>query len=138
MVDAVIAITSDLPKEETMQDVQDKIRANPKFQKLVAMRNSYALLMTILMIVVYFGYILLIAFNKSWLATKLVAGTPQSITNEAGEVVTQIVGASATSYGIPLGVGVILFTIILTNIYVRRANTEFDTLNAEVIKEAQQ
>ena len=41
-----------------------------------------------------------------------------------------------SAIGIPLGVGVIIFTIILTNIYVRRANTEFDELNAEIIKEA--
>lgn len=123
-----------------MQDINDKIRANPKFHKLVGMRNSYSVLMTVLMIVVYFGYILLIAFNKEWLATKIVPAVTQVTTNpETGEAVTAIISAgSATSYGIPLGVAVILFTIILTNIYVRRANTEFDALNAEIIKEAQQ
>ena len=122
-----------------MQEVHDKIRANPKFAKLVSTRNSYSLIMTILMIVVYFVYILLIAFNKEWLATKLVPAVTQVATNEAGEAVTTVISAgSATSYGIPLGIGVILFTIILTNIYVRRANSEFDALNAEIVKEAQQ
>jgi uncharacterized membrane protein (DUF485 family) len=122
-----------------MQDINDKIRANPKFQKLVSTRNSYAIVMSLLMIVTYFGYILLIAFNKEWLATKLVPAVTQVATNEAGEVITTVISAgTATSYGIPLGVGVILFTILLTNIYVRRANTEFDTMNAEIIKEAQQ
>jgi uncharacterized membrane protein (DUF485 family) len=43
-----------------------------------------------------------------------------------------------TSIGIPMGIGVIVITIILTNIYVRRANSEFDDLNAEIIKEANQ
>jgi len=122
-----------------MQDINDKIRANPKFQKLVSTRNSYAFVMSALMIVAYFGYILLIAFNKEWLATKLVPAVTQVTTNEAGEAITTVISAgTATSYGIPLGIGVILFTILLTNIYVRRANTEFDTLNAEIIKEAQQ
>jgi len=123
-----------------MQDVYDKIRANPKFQQLVSMRNSYSLFMTVLMIVAYFGYILLIAFNKEWLSQKLVPAVKQVTTNpETGEQITNIISAgTATSYGIPLGVGVILFTILLTNIYVRRANNEFDTINAEVIKEAQQ
>jgi len=90
--------------------------------------------------VVYFGYILLIAFNKEWLATKLVPAVTQITNNpETGEAITTVISAgTATSYGIPLGVGVILFTILLTNIYVRRANTEFDALNAEIIKEAQQ
>jgi uncharacterized membrane protein (DUF485 family) len=41
-----------------------------------------------------------------------------------------------TSIGIPLGVGVIIFTIVITNVYVRRANTEFDDMNAEIIREA--
>jgi uncharacterized membrane protein (DUF485 family) len=38
---------------------------------------------------------------------------------------------------IPIGVGVILFAIIITGIYVHRANTEFDALTEEIIKEAQ-
>jgi len=123
-----------------MQDINEKIQASPKFKKLVSMRNSYSIVMTILMIVVYFGYILLIAFNKEWLATKLVPAVTQVANNpETGEAITTVISAgTATSYGIPLGVGVILFTILLTNIYVRRANTEFDAMNAEIIKEAQQ
>jgi uncharacterized membrane protein (DUF485 family) len=42
-----------------------------------------------------------------------------------------------TSIGVPIGVGVIVFTIILTWIYVRRANTEFDATNEAIIKEAE-
>jgi uncharacterized membrane protein (DUF485 family) len=36
-----------------------------------------------------------------------------------------------------MGVGVIVFTIVLTWIYVRRANGEFDETNARIIAEAQ-
>lgn len=97
-------------------DLGDRIRANPKYQELVSKRNSYSWMMTIVMLVVYYGYILLIAFNKEFLAQKL--------------------GAGVTSVGIPIGVGVILFTIIITGIYIRRANTEFDALKEQVIKEA--
>ena len=95
-----------------------QIRNNPKFISLVAKRNRYSFIMTTLMMVVYFGYILLIAFNKEWLATKVAPGMVMTI-------------------GIPMGLGVILFTIIITIIYVRRANTEFDTEAAQVLKEAQ-
>jgi len=98
-------------------DTYDRIRANPRFQSLVAKRNSYAFIMTILMMVVYYGYILLIAFNKEWLATKLSPG-------------------AVTSIGIPMGLGVIVFTIVITTIYVRRANTEFDDEAAAIIKES--
>jgi uncharacterized membrane protein (DUF485 family) len=34
----------------------------------------------------------------------------------------------------PIGLGVILFTVIITAIYVRRANNEFDRLSEEVNK----
>ena len=36
--------------------------------------------------------------------------------------------------GIPIGFGVIVFTIVITAIYVKRANKEFDDLTAEVTK----
>lgn len=93
----------------------DKIRANPKYQHLVSTRSAYSWVMTILMLIVYYGYILVIAFKKEVLAAPL--------------------GAGVTTVGIPIGLGVILFTIIITGIYVRRANTEFDALTAEIVKE---
>ena len=97
-------------------DLGDRIRANPKYQELVSKRNSYGWIMTALMMIVYYGYILLVAFNKEFLAQKT--------------------GAGVTSLGIPIGVGVILFTIIITAIYVRRANTEFDAMKDDIVKEA--
>ena len=99
------------------EDIVERIQKNPKFFAFVSMRNNYSYVLSALMLIAYFGYILLIAFNKEWLGTKVGAGM-------------------TTSIGIPMGVGVIIITIILTNIYVRRANSEFDDLNAEIIKEA--
>jgi len=101
------------------QETYERIRSNPKFQQFVSKRNKYSIVMSILMIIAYYGYILLIAFDKPFLATKLSPGM-------------------VTSIGIPMGVGVIVFTIVLTWIYVRRANTEFDTESEAIIKEAQQ
>ncbi len=102
-----------------IDDVAARVEANPKYHALVGMRSSFSIIMTICMMLVYYGYILLIAFNKEWLGTKMSVGM-------------------TTSVGIPLGVGVIVVTIILTNIYVRRANAVFDDLNAEIIKEGSQ
>ena len=102
-----------------MDDVAARVEANPKYHRLVSTRSAYSIVMTVCVMVIYYGYILLIAFDKEWLATKIGAGM-------------------TTSIGIPLGLGVIVSTIILTNIYVRRANTEFDELNAQIIKEATQ
>ncbi len=99
-------------------DLYAKIRANPKFQQFVSTRNRYSIIMTILGAIAYYGFILLVAYDKSFLAQKLGTGM-------------------TTSLGIPLGVGVIVFTIIITWIYVRRANSEFDDTSAEIIREAQ-
>ena len=98
------------------QEISNKIAANPKFRQFVSMRNSYSVIMTILGAIAYYGFILLVAFNKEFLGQKM--------------------GAGVTTIGVPIGVGVILFTIIITWIYVRRANSEFDDINAEIVKEA--
>jgi uncharacterized membrane protein (DUF485 family) len=99
-------------------DLYAKIRANPKFHQFVGVRNRYSTIMAILGAVVYYGFILLVAYDKEFLSGKIGEGYTMSI-------------------GIPLGIGVIVFTIILTWIYVRRANDEYDNINAEIIREAQ-
>jgi uncharacterized membrane protein (DUF485 family) len=86
--------------------------------EFVAMRNNYSIIMTIISAAAYYGFILLVAFDGPWLGTKIGEGYTMSI-------------------GVPMGVGVIVFTIILTWIYVRRANTEFDETNEALIREAQ-
>ena len=86
----------------------DAILADPRYQRLVQRRGRYTWLLTILMLAVYFGYILLIAFDKAALARPI--------------------GGGFTSIGIPIGIGVILFAIVVTGLYVRRANREFDPL----------
>ena len=101
-----------------MQDVIDRVTATPKFLEFVAVRNRYSVIMTLVSAAAYYGFILLVAFEGPWLGTKLGAGM-------------------TTSIGVPIGVGVIVFTIILTWIYVRRANGEFDETNARLISEAQ-
>ncbi|MFO1263796.1 MAG: DUF485 domain-containing protein [Rhodoferax sp.] len=93
-----------------------RIEANPKYHELKRKRSSFGWILTLLMMVVYYGYIALIAFNKPFLA--------------------QPIGAGVTTLGIPIGMGVILFTIAITGIYVKRANSEFDRLNAEILREA--
>ena len=100
------------------QEISQKIAANPKFRAFVSMRNNYSIIMTVLGSLAYYGFILLVAFDKEFLAKKVSAGSTMSI-------------------GVPIGVGVIVFTIVITWIYVRRANGEFDDTNAAIIKEAQ-
>uniref|UniRef100_Q47IZ7 DUF485 domain-containing protein n=1 Tax=Dechloromonas aromatica (strain RCB) TaxID=159087 RepID=Q47IZ7_DECAR len=101
-----------------MQDTLDRVTANPKFHEFIAMRSRYSIIMAIISAAAYYGFIVLVAYDPAFLATKLGAGM-------------------TTSLGVPLGVGVIAFTILLTWIYVRRANSEFDETNEAIIREAQ-
>jgi uncharacterized membrane protein (DUF485 family) len=86
----------------------DAILADPRYQRLVKRRGRFTWTLTCLMLAAYFGYILLIAFDKAALARPI--------------------GGGVTSIGIPVGVGIILLAILLTGLYVRRANKEYDPL----------
>ncbi|MNW09413.1 Inner membrane protein YjcH [compost metagenome] len=70
------------------------------------------------MLVVYYGYIGLIAFDKEFLAMPL--------------------GTGVTTLGIPIALGVIIFTVLITGIYVRRANTEYDAMTQQILKDVAQ
>eukprot|EP01034_Spumella_vulgaris_P034496 gene34497-42542_t len=69
------------------------------------------------MMLVYYGYILLIAFNKEFLATKT--------------------GAGVMTWGMPIGLLVIVFTVLVTAVYVRRANGQFDELTQAIQERVQ-
>ena len=93
-----------------------RIEASPKYQTLKRRRNALGWWLTLLMLLVYYGYIGLIAFDKELLARPL--------------------GSGVTTLGIPIGIGVIVFTVLITGFYVRRANSEYDRLTAEILKDA--
>ena len=95
-------------------DLAQRIAAHPKYQELKAKRTSFGWVLTIAMLVVYYGFILLVAFDKSLLAQRL--------------------GSGVMTLGIPIGFGVIVFTIVITAFYVRRANSEFDDLSQAINK----
>ena len=88
---------------------------NPKFQELVRRRSSFAWTLAIVMLVIYYGFILLVAFGKGFLATRI--------------------GSGVMTVGIPLALGVIVMAFVLTAIYVQRANGEFDKLTDELTRE---
>lgn len=95
-------------------DLVHKIASHPKYRELKARRSSFGWWLTLAMLLVYYGFILLVAFNKPFLATRL--------------------GEGVTTIGMPIGLGVIVFTIVITVFYVRRANDQFDRLTDEINK----
>ena len=92
-----------------------KIQSHPGYRELRRRRNSLGITLTLLMLLVYYGYIALIAFDKALLSRPI--------------------GAGVTTLGVPLGMAVIVFTIAITAVYVRRANREFDALNEAILKD---
>jgi uncharacterized membrane protein (DUF485 family) len=97
-------------------DIVKRIQANPKYTELVTQRRSFGWMLSIIMLVIYYGFVLVVAFNPALLGTKI--------------------GAGVTTLGIPVGIAVILSAFILTGIYVVRANGRYDRLIADIKAEA--
>lgn len=95
------------------EDLLRKIESNPKYNELVKKRSRFGWMMAIIMLVIYYTFIMIIAFDPQFLATPLAAG-------------------SVITIGIPIGIGVIIAAFILTGIFVYRANTEFDRIVNEL------
>ncbi|NCD11626.1 MAG: DUF485 domain-containing protein [Epsilonproteobacteria bacterium] len=94
------------------QNIYDKVKTNPKYAELVQKRSRFAWKLAIVMLVVYYAFILVIAFSPNLFAIRI--------------------GEGVTTLGIPVGIGVILIAFILTGIYTQRANGEFDDLTTQI------
>ncbi|WP_115718678.1 DUF485 domain-containing protein [Gallaecimonas mangrovi] len=95
----------------------EKIHSSKRFQDMVVRRERFAWVLSAIMLVIYFAFILIIAFSPQTFAKPIFAG-------------------SVVTWGIPVGLGVIISAFVLTGIYVRRSNREFDAENESVIEEA--
>jgi uncharacterized membrane protein (DUF485 family) len=91
-----------------------QIRREPLFQELVDRRTRFAWVLSAAMLVIYFGFIAIIAFAPKLLATPI--------------------GTGVTTVGIPVGVFVIVSAFALTGIYIKRANSVFDPLTRKIIE----
>ncbi len=99
-----------MTKEQVKQ-----VKNNPKYQQLVSKRSKFAWTLSIIMLVVYYTFIMVIAFEPALLGVKI--------------------GSGVITVGIPVGIAIIFIAFILAGIYVRRANGEFDDLTREVREE---
>ncbi len=84
---------------------------DPEFKRLSAARDRVCLVLTALTLAVYFGFIFLLAFNKEFFCRKVTANI---------------------TVGIPIGIGVILLSWLLTGAYVLWANTRYDAMIHEI------
>lgn len=99
-------------------DSVEAIKRHPLYGELVCKRKFFAYNLTLAMMVLYFGFILTIAFAPKSLAVPL---SPDTV----------------TTVGIPVGLAVIVGAFILTGIYVFRANGEFDAMTQKIREDLQ-
>ncbi len=92
-----------------------RIEADPNYQKLVSQRKSFGWTLAIITLVLYYGYIAVVAFAPGLIAVKVIG----NITS-----------------GMFMGVALILLSIVLTGIYVLRANGEYDDLTNAIVNAA--
>lgn len=98
---------SKLKKEDILND--------PDFIKLSSQKNTISIILTILELVLYFGFIYLVAEGKTFLSQKV---SPDG----------------AATIGIPIAVGTILLSWVFTGIYIWWANVKYDELVKKVIE----
>ena len=89
-----------------------RIEADPNYQKLVAERKSFGWTLAIITLIIYYGFIAVIAFTPGVISTRVF-----------GDI----------TVGIILGLAIILASILLTGIYVMRANSEYDDLTKAIV-----
>ena len=94
------------------KELVKKIKSNPKYNELVSKRNSFAIVLSLFVLVMFYGYVLVIAFNKELLATRI--------------------GDGVMTIAYPVGAAIIVISFITTLIYVSKANKEFEELEVAI------
>ena len=97
--------------------ITEKVRANPKFQELKSKRARFAWTLAVLVLGTYYGFMMIVAFAPKTMAAKIGEGWTLSI-------------------GFPIVAGIIIGAWVLTGVYIRRANGEFEALTQDIVKEA--
>ena len=101
----------------SQQNIQAKIRSNPKFAEMVGKRTRFAILLSLIVLVPYYSYMLLVSLQPQIFTAKISEG-------------------SVITIGWPIAALIVIGGWLLTGVYVSRANGEFDRLNEEILKEA--
>ncbi|MCQ1066149.1 DUF485 domain-containing protein [Acinetobacter baumannii] len=98
------------------QSQVEQILRNPKFQKMVKKKSALSWTLTIIMLVLYVGFMLLVGYNKEFLMSSF---------------------SGVTTWGIPLGLGIIVLSFLLCGVYSYIANNTLDQLSEEALKEVE-
>jgi uncharacterized membrane protein (DUF485 family) len=96
----------------------ERIKANQTYQQLSSERRRLGLWLSAVMAGAYFAFILTVAFRPQAL------GAPLS-------------DSTVMTWGLPIGIGVIVLGFLLTAFYVVRANARFDPLSKRLTEDMQ-
>ncbi len=97
-----------------MQHYYRRIYDDPKFQELEKKLGIFSWSLTIIILICYFGFIMVIAFFP--------------------RIFAQTISVNSTiTWGILIGLSIIVISFLLTGFYVYRANNEFDLISKEII-----
>ena len=99
------------------EEVYARIRANPKFVELVHRRGRLAWTLSGIVWVLFFALVLTVAFAPNVIGLRVADG-------------------STLTVGVAAGLFQFVFFWLLTAYYVYKANTEFDALTADMLKDA--
>ncbi len=91
---------------------RDQILQDPDFKELKSSKWKVSIILGSIVMILYFGFVLLMAYNKPLFANKVLG----------------------IYVGIPIGVFVLVSTILITVVYVLWANSNYDVL-VEKVKE---
>jgi uncharacterized membrane protein (DUF485 family) len=106
-----------LRREKVSTEIYARIRQNPRFAELVEKRTRFAAILAAVVLVVFYSFILLVAFAPDLIGKRLFDG-------------------SNWTFGVVAGLLQFIIFWVLTLVYVRRANGEFDDINKEIIQAA--
>lgn len=97
--------------------VYARIRNNPRFTELVAKRQGFASVLSIIVLTIFYGFFMVVAFNPKLIGQRLSE-------------------SSYVTVGIAAELFMFIFFWLLTAYYVKRANGEFDDMTTEIIRDA--
>jgi uncharacterized membrane protein (DUF485 family) len=115
-----VAIRRRLVDEETMSitptlqnAIETRVAADPRYLALVRDRQRFTWVLTAITVIAYSSFISLIAFDKPLMA--------------------QPIGDGTISIAVVLGLAMLIGTVGICAVYVRRANGEFDSRIAALL-----
>ena len=99
-------------------EIHERMRVDPTFRKPVAIRGGFAWTLSFIVLILFYGFVMAVAFYPATLGKPVSEGSMLTI-------------------GVAVELFLFVFFWALAALYVKRANSEFDAMTQEVIKQAQ-